>query len=141
MPPLLTPNAPRRDLEAWLAWADPDGRFIDWDDPSVHEEELWQALKALAADVQALENWSLGYNRDLSTFAAVRYPDVSGRTLLLVMTGEEGETPEPYDEYAQLALLELDEDEGDWKEVHAATFNSPAEAARAVETDPVWGIA
>lgn len=140
-PPLLTPNAPREKLEGWLSWADPNGRFIDWEDPDVSEEELWQAVKTLAADVQALGEWSLGYNDDLNAFAAVRYPSARrGRMFMLVMNGEQGDDPEP-GEAVYLALLELDEDAGEWVELHAADFRSPAEATYAVETDPKWGIA
>lgn len=140
-PPLLTPDAPREKLEDWLAWADPNGLAIDWEDPEISVGELWATVKTLAGNIQPLASWSFGYNDDLNAFAATRYPRVPGRALLLVMTGEEGETPEPFDQNVDLTLLELEEDAAEWEEVHAALFGSIAEAHAAAETDPVWGIA
>jgi hypothetical protein len=139
--PLLSAGARRETLEKWLSWADPNGRVIDWEDPEVSEDELWGAIKKFAESMKTLEDWTFGYNDDLSTFAAVLYPDVPGRTLLLVMTGEEGETPQYAGEAVYLALLELNEDAADWEEVHAAGFDSATDAAYAVATDPKWGIA
>jgi hypothetical protein len=58
LPPALTPTDgddkwSRARLEKWLEWADPNGRVIDWDDPSLSAEELWGAIEQLTAAIQA----------------------------------------------------------------------------------------
>jgi hypothetical protein len=84
-----------------------------------------------------LKGWSVGWNNEISASAATRgLNSKNGRRRLLVMTQDDHEPRDP-ESPVELGLYEL-KDEDEWVQVHYADFNTPKDAARAVQTDPEW---
>ena len=143
--PKISARSSKEELHKWL-----EAQFDGWD--RQHEggytlNQLWAEVRSVieasspgtvkeARAALHLPGWGVGWNDEISASAAVRdLRSKNGRRRIVVMTQDDHEPRDP-NASVELGLYELADDE--WVQVHYADFDTPADAVKAVQTDPTW---